>query len=325
MNRKSASIFALLILGLACGPSGLFSGTPAATDTPAPLLELASPEPPHKESPVPLIATPTVTPSPETPPAMPTATPIVTPFPEAPSTTSTATLEIINYSNADIEYVYLSPSFSDEWGDNLLGDAIIAGGESSTLTGIPFGTFDVKAETTGHVEIAAWFYQAFDGPVTWEIWGDGSGWIPRIDQWAFDAAASSEYSSPGWSAQQATGDPNTYECGDHQTAWASSEADGVDWLEVRYMVPAIPGRINIRETHSPGFIERVEVIDETGQYHTVWEGQPVLVDECPRVFSILVTGIDVPVVGVRIYLDQREGGNRNEIDAVELIGVEVAW
>ncbi len=69
----------------------------------------------------------------------------------------------------------------------------------------------------------------------------------------------------------------------------------MDWLEVRYIVPAIPSRINIRETHSPGFIERVEVIDQTGQYHTVWEGLPALVDECPRVFSILVTGVAVPV------------------------------
>jgi len=86
-----------------------------------------------------------------------------------------------------------------------------------------------------------------------------------------------------------------------------------------------PGRINIRETHSPGFIERVDVIDETGKYHTVWQGQPAPVDECPRVFSILVTGVDVPIVAIRIHLDQRDGGNWNEIDAVELIGIETTW
>lgn len=52
---------------------------------------------------------------------------------------------------------------------------------------------------------------------------------------------------------------------------------------------------------------------------------PAPVDECPRVFSIPVTGVDVPVVAVRIHLDQREGGNWNEIDAVELVGIEAEW
>ncbi len=299
MNRKLVLTLPLLFLvlgSLACAPSGLLGSGPVAAGT----AEPDSQESLDQDGPV----FPTATPSPEPSP-----------------TASTTTLEIVNYSNADILYVYLSPSFSDQWGENLLKDNVIASGESFVLAGIPFGTFDVMAETTGHVPISAWFYQTFDGPMTWERWGDGSGWIPRMDQWAFDASASSEYSSPGWSAQQATGDPNTYECGDQQTAWASSESDGVDWLETRYMVPVLPGRINIRETHSPGFIDRVEVVDETGRYHTVWEGQPMLADECPRVFSILVTGVDVSVVGVRIHLDQREGGNWNEIDAVELIGV----
>lgn len=55
--------------------------------------------------------------------------------------------------------------------------------------------------------------------------------------------------------------------------------------------------------------------------YTVWEEQPAPADECPRVFSILVTGLDVPVVGMRIHLDQSQGGNWNKIDAIELIGM----
>ncbi len=319
MNRKFAPILIvslLALVSLACGSLGLPGSALATIDARESLLEPGSPEPRDQRATVSPTTAPTVTPFPKASPVASTATPSPEPSPAA------TTLEIANYSNADILYLYISPSFSDEWGDNLLEGDAIAGGESFVLTGIPFGTYDVMAETIDHVQIAAWFYQTFDGPMTWEIWGDGSGWIPRMDQWAFDASASSERSSHEWSAQQTTGDLNTYECGDHWTAWASSEPDGLDWLETRYMVPVIPGRINIRETHSPGFIERVEVIDETGRYHTVWEGQPALVDECPRVFSILITGVDVPVVGVRIHLDQREGGNWNEIDAVELIGIE---
>jgi hypothetical protein len=96
----------------------------------------------------------------------------------------------------------------------------------------------------------------------------------------------------------------------------------VDWLDVRFRWPVLPRRINIHETHSPGFIVRVEVLDEADQYHTVWEGEPTPAGACPRLFSFLVTEVDVPVVGVRIHLDQRDGGNWNQIDAVELVGLE---
>jgi hypothetical protein len=30
-------------------------------------------------------------------------------------------------------------------------------------------------------------------------------------------------------------------------------------------------------------------------------------------------------MGARIHLNQREDGNRNEIDAVELVGIEAEW
>jgi hypothetical protein len=142
----------------------------------------------------------------------------------------------------------------------------------------------------------------------------------ELSQWAISAVASSEYSSPEWSAQQATGAPDTPECGDYQTAWATESYDGVDWLEVGYATPVRPVRINIHETNSPGFIVRVEVKDEGGMYHTVWQGTPGALDQCPRILSVPVTGIESRVVAVRINLDQRAGGDWDEIDAVELIG-----
>jgi len=141
-----------------------------------------------------------------------------------------------------------------------------------------------------------------------------------VSQWAASASASSEYSNPAWSAQQATGAPDTPECGDQETAWASAESDGVDWLEVGYTTPVVPSEINIYESNSPGFIVRVEVRDETGTYSAVWEGAPGATAQCPRVLSIPVSGIDRRVVAVRIHLDQRNGAAWNEIDAVQLVG-----
>ncbi len=140
-----------------------------------------------------------------------------------------------------------------------------------------------------------------------------------VRQWAVGAVASSEYSSPDYSAEQATGAPDTPECGDIETAWASEDSDGVDWLEVRFATAVVPTEINIYETHSPGFITKVEVRDEAGLYHTVWEGMPREVEECPRVFAVPVGGVGARVHTVRISLDQTDG-YWNEIDAVELVG-----
>jgi hypothetical protein len=143
-----------------------------------------------------------------------------------------------------------------------------------------------------------------------------------LRQWATDATASSEYGSDSWSARQATGAPDTMECDDVQTAWASENSNGVDWLELSYATAVVPTEINIRETYTPGFINRVEVKDQMGLYHTVWEGTPGAVEECPLVLSIPVSGVNVPISVVRINLDQSNGGWWNEIDAVELVGHE---
>jgi len=143
-----------------------------------------------------------------------------------------------------------------------------------------------------------------------------------LRQWAIGAIASSEYGSDDYSARQATGAPDTMECDDLQTAWASETSDGVDWLEVSFATAVVPTEINIRETYSPGFINRVEVKDQMGLYHTVWEGTPGAVEECPRVLSVPVSGVNVLINVVRINLDQSNGGWWNEIDAVDLVGHE---
>jgi hypothetical protein len=233
-----------------------------------------------------------------------------------------ASLSIVNSSKVAIGYVYLAQAYSDEWGDNLLGDGPIDPGGSAALTDIPFGIYDMRAETPDHGGIDARFEQTLDGPRTWEVARRSGEFLPRVDQWAFAATASSERASPDWAAQQATGEPDAPGCGDYGTAWASAAPDGVEWLDVRFRQPVLPRRIDIHETHSPGFIVRVELLDEAGQYHPVWEGEPTPTGACPRLFSFLVTKVDVPVVGVRIHLDQRNGGNWNQIDAVELVGLE---
>jgi hypothetical protein len=141
-----------------------------------------------------------------------------------------------------------------------------------------------------------------------------------IRQWASNASASSEFGSSDWSAQQAVGAPNTTACGDQTTAWASANYNGVDWLDVGFATPVVPTQINIHESYAPGSIIKVEVRDTDGTFHTVWEGAPNSVSQCPRVFTANVSNIDFKVTSILISVDQSVLADWDEIDAVELVG-----
>ena len=146
--------------------------------------------------------------------------------------------------------------------------------------------------------------------------------VEEIRQWAAQAIASSEYSNPDWAALQAAGAPDTDECGDLPTAWASFDPDTVEWLELSYDLPVTPTEINIYQTHTPDQISRVELLDENGVYHEVYTAVPVMTD-CPYILSIPVKGADYQAVGVKITNDQTViSVPWNEIDAVELVGLK---
>ena len=143
-----------------------------------------------------------------------------------------------------------------------------------------------------------------------------------VRQWASSASASSEYSSPDWSADQATGAPDTPECGDIETAWASLEEDGVDWLEVSYDIPVFPTEVNIYESHTPTQIVKVEIVDSSGSYHEIYSAHPEMKGDCPFVLSVQVENGDYLAAAVRITVDQSVIDLPwDEIDAVELVGL----
>lgn len=261
--------------------------------------------------------------TPTTAPSQPTAVPQPTEaHPTAtPEAEETGSLEIINNSSIDVWYVYISPSDSDEWGEDWLGSDTILAGESYTITGIEPGTYDLKAEDSEHNTLVTEMGVEIEGEMTWTLTDVGGGG-EEIAQWATGAAASSEWGSESWTAQQATGAPNTEECGDYGSAWASSGADTEEWIELTYDTPVYVTEINIYQTYNPDQVVKVELIGSTAGYHEVYRGVPEAVDECPYVLSIPVDGADYLAAGLRITIDQSVLGlGWNEIDAVELIGL----
>ncbi len=144
--------------------------------------------------------------------------------------------------------------------------------------------------------------------------------LPEIPQWASGASATSEYGYPDWGAVQATGEPNTPECGDHTTAWASATSNSVETLTLTYDVPVIPTRIEIHQSYNPGAITEVIVRDASGNATQVFSGPPQVIETCPYVMVIEVTGVATPISTVEVRLDQTNHPSWNEIDAVLLVG-----
>ena len=142
-----------------------------------------------------------------------------------------------------------------------------------------------------------------------------------LSQWAVAASASSQYGSDAYSANQATGEPDTPECGDIRTAWASANSSGIDWLRVEYETPVIPVRIAIYETYNPGAIVKVETVNENGEATTVYQAEAAPVEDCPRVLEVQALGTFEAVNAVVISLDQSNHTGWDEIDAVELVGI----
>ncbi|KUK43822.1 MAG: LamG domain-containing protein [Methanothrix sp.] len=142
----------------------------------------------------------------------------------------------------------------------------------------------------------------------------------ELRQWAARATASSEYSSTGWAALQATGEPDTYpDHGDIRTAWASlEEDDGIQWLDLEYEVPVSISRIDIYETFNPGAIAGIEIYDLNGERQLAWEGSMEPATEA-RISAIEIDS-DFTSDRIRIILDTNRVSGWNEIDAVALIG-----
>ncbi|MBT7070735.1 MAG: hypothetical protein HN560_12015 [Anaerolineae bacterium] len=158
-----------------------------------------------------------------------------------------------------------------------------------------------------------------------EVPDEPIGQIVEMRQWAVEGVASSFYTDQEWfAAEQATGEPNTEECIEISTAWGSNTFEPISTLELSYEKPVNATQIDIYQIYGWDQVTLVELVDESGEYHPVYESAPMLMDEggCPYILTVeLDTVTDYLVSGVRINVDQ--SGDEfvwNLIDAVELIG-----
>ncbi len=140
-----------------------------------------------------------------------------------------------------------------------------------------------------------------------------------LRQWATRATASSAYD--GYEAANATGPPDVEGCQNSTNAWAAAAPDTLETLELRFDTPVFATEVSIHQSHQPGFITNVQLIDDQGKLTSVYRAQAGLQAECPAILHVSFDRTAQLIVGIKLTIDQRGDINWTEIDAVELVGI----
>ena len=187
-----------------------------------------------------------------------------------------------------------------------------AAGTAAAPAAAPAASTDTGvADTTAKLAAAEWALKQD------EIKHDADG------QWASEAAASSSYNDAqgdaGWSPKQATGAPDVDKYSDDQHAWAPKTQDGgIEWLDLKYLKPVHASEVRVRESLGSGAVIKVELFDEAGGAHTVWQG----VDPTKELNYLILKfkSTEYRVNRVKVTLATNVIPGWNEIDAVQLVG-----
>ena len=183
---------------------------------------------------------------------------------------------------------------------------------ASAPAAAPAGT-DAAAETSAKMAAADWAMKQD------EIKNDPNG------QWAIQATASSTYNdaqgTAGYSANQATGAPSVDKYGDDGNAWTSKTPDGgIEWLDLKYPRPVHATEVRVRESCGSGAVIKIEVFDEQGAAHAVWQGNDPTKDL--NYLMVKIPKTTYKADRVKITLATNVVAGWNEIDAVQLVGTD---
>jgi hypothetical protein len=170
-----------------------------------------------------------------------------------------------------------------------------------------------SAETTAKMAAAEWALKQD------EIKNDPNG------EWAIQATASSSYNdaqgTAAWSANQATGIPNVDMYGDNGSAWTSKTPDGgIEWLELKYPKPIYATEVRVRESCGSGAVIKIEIYDEKGAAHAVWQGNDPTTELNYLMVKFPKTTFKTDRIKVTLATNVVPGWN--EIDAVQLVGTD---
>jgi hypothetical protein len=143
-----------------------------------------------------------------------------------------------------------------------------------------------------------------------------------LGQWATGATASSQYSSPTYAAERATGAPDVASHGDSTNAWTPSAADrGVEWLRCTFATPVRAKELRVRQSFHPGTVSKVTLHGKGGRALVVFRGIDPNTYPAGQVgwFVVRFPPTDFDVEAVELELDTARIPGWNELDALQLV------
>jgi len=150
-------------------------------------------------------------------------------------------------------------------------------------------------------------------------------------QWAaYVIDKSSEYHHKEYGAAQALGKPNRLPAGGESTvAWSPYwDSEGEEWIKVGYSTPVKISQVVVAESHNPGAVAQVVLIDRGGIEHTVYINDgPRPRTEKSRMLHVRFSKTTYQVEAVKVVLNTRAVPGFNHIDAIgvcpEQVNIEV--
>jgi len=138
-----------------------------------------------------------------------------------------------------------------------------------------------------------------------------------------DEVARTAKQKRGWGPEQATGEPNTPDAGDQQTAWASKSPDGSnEWLLLEYDEFVIPKAIMVHENYNPGALVKVSLFTVEGTEMEVWTGKDPTPTADGKGVGVVEPKEKIKTNRVKLYFNSKDVPGWNEIDAVGILDAE---
>ncbi|WJI16041.1 hypothetical protein MWN52_01675 [Pseudoxanthomonas winnipegensis] len=149
-------------------------------------------------------------------------------------------------------------------------------------------------------------------------------------QWAISATASSTYATAlaghdgRWTPEAATGAPDAESVRYPEKGWAPEQASGKrrapEWLELRYDTAVSASAVRVRQVGLPGRLRRIELIDQTGARHVVWNGPDRTPRDAQQITWFQARFAPTPYQTRAVRLTVTPGAPTGSIDAVQLVG-----
>jgi len=129
-----------------------------------------------------------------------------------------------------------------------------------------------------------------------------------------------QYNETEFTGQQALGSPNAFPPGRlSKNAFRLSTESGFGTLVLGFDQRQYVRQVVIVENNEPGRIDKVKLIDETGEYHTIYQGTPLALEEDFRTLVLSLPKTIYKVKAIELSINSISAPGFCQVDAVGIL------